>query len=71
MKMRVFRRLYLKRTYVCFRHAWSKVEDLHKRKEQVPVTSHKSQDSDDEDSDADVEQLQDMLDWRTKKAWNV
>lgn len=53
---------------------WSKVENLHVQKETVmkSLPDEKMPQDDDDESITDDEELEeDLLNWRTKKAWNV
>ncbi|XP_076443141.1 zinc finger protein 830-like [Babylonia areolata] len=48
---------------------WKEVEDLHVKKETIPKTSSDDKDRDNDSDDLDEEDLDQFLDWRSKKSW--
>ena len=66
----------ISKTLVCvFRLLWSQVEELHKAKEQLMLSSEapraeEQEQPEEEEEELDEEQeIEEFLDWRTKKAW--
>ena len=53
--------------YVSFSNRWKEVNDLHIKKEEMPHKTDKQTSDSDNDSDIDDENLEDFLDWRSKK----
>ncbi|KAL8604195.1 hypothetical protein ACOMHN_014763 [Nucella lapillus] len=48
---------------------WKEVEDLHVKKETLPKTAGDDKDKDNDSDDLDEEDLDQFLDWRSKKSW--
>ena len=52
-----------------FSQRWQEVEDLHVKKETITKTTGEDDNKDNESDDLEEEDLEQFLDWRSKKSW--